>query len=83
MSNVQRKRQPYSKLKAFFVENGISQKEVASYLKKSQSALNQNLNGTGGDFSLKEARILMNEYGIPMIYFFELDVPILELEESN
>lgn len=67
-----RRRNPYRKLKAFIVERGLSQKEVANYLDKTPSALNQNLNGTGGDFSLSEARLLIEKYNVPPEYFFEI-----------
>jgi hypothetical protein len=83
IQNLNRRRHPYSKLKGFFVEKGVSQKEVAVYLSKSQSALNQNLNGTGGDFSLSEARSLINKYNIPPHYFFEIQVPNTELKEAR
>lgn len=67
-----RRRNPYRKLKAFIVEMGLSQKELANYLDKTPSALNQNLNGTGGDFSLSEARLLIEKYKVPPEYFFEI-----------
>lgn len=69
---------PYRKIKAYLVENNISQKELGVILKKSQSAVNQKLNGTGGDFSLQEVRILSQHYGIPTTFFFEIVVPIKE-----
>ncbi|MGG4007302.1 hypothetical protein ABEV57_19275 [Bacillus licheniformis] len=58
MKDIKRRHTPYSKFKAFLVENNIHQREVAEMLGKSVSALNQNLNGTGGDFSLDELRVL-------------------------
>lgn len=70
--DAERRRKPYRKLKAFIVEQGLSQKEVANYLEKTASALNQNLNGTGGDFSLSEARLLIEKYKVPPEYFFEI-----------
>lgn len=76
--STSRRHKPYRKIKAFLVENNISQKELGVILKKSQSAVNQKLNGTGGDFSLQEARILSQHYGIPTTFFFEIDVPIKE-----
>lgn len=69
-NNIRRRHQPYLKLKAYFVENNIKQKEVAKLLGKSVSALNQNLNGTGGDFSLSEVRLLCQQYGISSDDFF-------------
>ncbi|WP_042352292.1 helix-turn-helix domain-containing protein [Bacillus massiliigorillae] len=70
-----RRHPPYNKIKAFLVENYISQKEVGLLLAKSPSAINQKLNGTGGDFSLEEARMMSSHFGIPRAYFFEIEVP--------
>lgn len=69
---INKKRPPYMDLKKFMMENCIKQKDMAEVLDKSASALNQNLNGTGGDFSLGEARILTETFGIPNEYFFKL-----------
>lgn len=60
----QRKHEPYKKFKAFLIENGIKQSELAKDLGKSVSALNQNINGTGGDFNLKELRYISSTYNI-------------------
>lgn len=73
-----RRHTPYRKIKAFLVENNISQKELGSLINKSPSAVNQKLNGTGGDFSLQEARLLAEHFNIPRAYFFELSVPKTE-----
>ena len=70
MREVKRRHEPYLKFKAFLVEKGIEQKEVAELLNKSASALNQNLNGTGGDFSLKEIRKICRTYRISSDSFF-------------
>lgn len=72
---INRKRPPYMELKKFMMENHIRQREMAEILGKSISALNQNLNGTGGDFSLNEARLLINFFNIPSEYFFKIKVP--------
>lgn len=75
MSTVKRRHAPYQKFKEFLMEKGIKQKEVAKLLDKSQTALNQNLNGTGGDFSLLEIRKLCKEFGISGDeYFLDLEV---------
>lgn len=65
-----RRHKPYSKFKGFMVEHGIKQKEVAILLDKSQSAFNQNLNGTGGDFTIPELRLLCKTYNISADEFF-------------
>lgn len=70
MENIKRRHNPYYKLKAFLVQNNITQKELAELLGKSLSALNQNINGTGGDFSIKEIRLICNTYHISADLFF-------------
>ena len=70
MKDISRNHSPYYKFKAFLIEKGIAQKELAELLGKSVSALNQNLNGTGGDFSIKEIRLICHTYGISSDYFF-------------
>jgi transcriptional regulator with XRE-family HTH domain len=70
MSTINRRHEPYTKFKAFLVENNIKQEEVAKLLGKSKSALNQNINGTGGDFSVKELRKIMKTYKISIDEFF-------------
>lgn len=69
MSNG-RRRVPYLKFKAFLVENNISQSELARLLGKSKSAVNQNINGTGGDFSLEEVRLICQKYNISADEYF-------------
>lgn len=69
-TNVKRRHTPYTKFKAFLEEVGINQSELAKLLKKSNSALNQNLNGTGGDFSISEIRIICAAYGISADEYF-------------
>ncbi len=70
MENINRRHEPYVKFKAFLVENGIKQSELANILGKSVSALNQNINGTGGDFNLDELRLISYTYNISIDEFF-------------
>lgn len=70
MKTTNRRHTPYTKFKAFLYERGIGQKEVADLLNKSVSAFNQNLNGTGGDFSLSEVRRICLKYKISADEFF-------------
>ena len=71
MKNVNRRRKPYYKFKSFLVEHDIKQQELAKLLNKSKSAINQNLNGTGGDFSISELKVLKEAYNIKVDdYFF-------------
>lgn len=55
-SNTKRRHKPYSKFKAYLEDKGIRQAEIAEIVGKSKTALNQNLNGTGGDLSLPDVR---------------------------
>lgn len=67
---VKRRHKPYNKFKAFMVEHGIRQREVAQLLGKTVSAFNQNVNGTGGDFSVPELRLICQTYNISADEFF-------------
>lgn len=66
----ERRHTPYTKFKAYLEEIGVKQSELASLLNKTPSALNQNLNGTGGDFSLSEVRFLCQKFNISADDFF-------------
>lgn len=71
MEATNRVRKPYTKFKAFLIENSIKQTDLAKMLNKSKSALNQNINGTGGDFSMKDLKIIRDKLGIRIDdYFF-------------
>lgn len=84
MAEVRRRHEPYSKLKSYLVENRIQQREIADLLGKSVSALNQNLNGTGGDFSVPEIRLICARYNISADeYFICLGVSNLKRKEAN
>ncbi|MBP1905686.1 transcriptional regulator with XRE-family HTH domain [Paenibacillus turicensis] len=70
MKVINRRHTPYTKFKAFLSENGVKQSDVALLLGKSKPALNQNLNGTGGDFSLSEVRKICLHYKISADEYF-------------
>lgn len=70
MRQVKRRHFPYAKFKAFLVENNINQREVAELLGKSVSAFNQNINGTGGDFSIAELRVICEKYNLSSDDYF-------------
>lgn len=71
MKATNRVRKPYTKFKAFLIENSIKQTDLAKMLDKSKSALNQNINGTGGDFSMKDLKVIRDKLGIRIDdYFF-------------
>jgi transcriptional regulator with XRE-family HTH domain len=65
-----RRHTPYTKFKALLNEREIKQAQVAVLLRKSPSAFNQNLNGTGGDFSLSEVREICTLLEISADEFF-------------
>lgn len=77
-AQADRRRPPYTKIKMWLMEHNISQKKIGAAIGKDVSNVNQKLNGTGGDFSLSEARILCRDFGIPREYFFEVPVPKTE-----
>lgn len=70
MKELKRRHTPYTKFKALLDETGQTQESVAKQLGKSKSAFNQNLNGTGGDFSLSEVRILCHMFNISADEYF-------------
>ncbi|MDQ0169147.1 helix-turn-helix domain-containing protein [Paenibacillus tundrae] len=70
MKQTKRRHIPYTKFKAYLDECGVQQKYVAEMLGKSPSAFNQNLNGTGGDFSIAELRVLCENFKISADDYF-------------
>lgn len=67
---VKRRHTPYTKFKAYMEECEIKQKDLAELLGKAIPTVNQNLNGTGGDFSLDDIRKICHTYGISADAFF-------------
>ncbi|WEZ09978.1 helix-turn-helix transcriptional regulator [Priestia flexa] len=67
---VKRRHLPYTKLKAFLSEIDVKQKDLAQTLGISNVALNQKINGTGGDFSLEEVRKICRHLNISSDAFF-------------
>ncbi|MBM6414019.1 helix-turn-helix domain-containing protein [Lacticaseibacillus paracasei] len=65
----------YGNLKGWLVARKISQSEVAKLLGTTPNYVNKKLNGTGPDFRMSEARKLHASFGVPMAYFFEVNVP--------
>ena len=70
INGIERKRQPYTKFSIFLKENNIGQIEVARLLNKSVSAVNQNINGTGGDFTVGEVVKICKQYNLTADIFF-------------
>jgi len=84
MKRVARRHAPYTKFKALLDEKGVNQAEIANLLGKSTSAFNQNLNGTGGDFSIPELRIICRKFGISADeYFLEPGVSKMKHDEHE
>ncbi|WP_461206877.1 helix-turn-helix domain-containing protein [Clostridium sp. DL1XJH146] len=67
---VKRRHIPYTKFKAYMQEQNIRQEQLAKLLDKSITTVNQNLNGTGGDFSMQDVRKICLTYGISSDSFF-------------
>ncbi len=77
--NVKRKRAPYTKFALFLKENNISQARLAKMLGKGTSTVNQNINGTGSDFTVAEVYALCKALGISADeYFFHEKVSIMK-----
>ncbi|MGG7176230.1 helix-turn-helix domain-containing protein [Clostridium paraputrificum] len=63
-------KQPYWKLKGFLAEKNIKQKQVADLLGISVPSFNKRLNGTGSDFSVREARKICKSFDASAEIFF-------------
>ena len=60
----------YTKLKAYFIEKGLRQKEVAKELGIGRATLNCKINRKKADFTLNEVRKLRDTFGVdPSIFF--------------
>lgn len=71
-----KKQTGYAKLKAFFVEHGIRQQDVAEDLGLDRSTFNSKLNRNNADFTLAEVRYLCTTYNLDANkFFFGLKVP--------
>ena len=57
------------KFKAWLVENGISQKDLAEFLGITVVSVNRKLNGSE-DFTIKQIRAICEKYGISEDEFF-------------
>ena len=57
------------KFKAWLVENGISQKDLAEFLGITVVAVNRKLNG-GEEFTIKQIRAICEKYHISADEFF-------------
>ncbi|MEY9097033.1 helix-turn-helix domain-containing protein [Paenibacillus sp. RC84] len=70
LKDTKRRHIPYTKFKAFLGEYGVSQGKLGELLGKSPSAINQNLNGTGGDFTITEIRKICAAFEISADEYF-------------
>lgn len=66
--------QGYPKVKGYFVEHGIKQKDVAILLDMSVSTFNNKLNGTG-DFTVQQVKKMCKDLNMRAEIFFTQDVP--------
>ncbi|MCX2455668.1 helix-turn-helix domain-containing protein [Lacticaseibacillus nasuensis] len=76
------KRPAYQGMKGWLVANKITQNDVAEVLDTTPNYINKKLNGTGADFKMSEARKMHESLGVPMAYFFEIQVPYKEQTEA-
>lgn len=82
MKTINRRHIPYTKLKAYLNEIGMRQEELGAMIGITKSAINQKLNGTGGDFSMKEVRKICLTLNISADeYFIEQKVSKTKLTE--
>lgn len=77
------KQSSYREIKAWMIMHGVKQKDLAKTLCHTQGTINRKLNRRGIDFTLGEVRKLSKVYGIPLKYFFTLDVPKMERREAE
>lgn len=70
MRRAKEKHIPYTKFKMFLDKNKIKQKEVADLIGKTAPVVCQNINGTGGDFTVSEIIIICRNYGISADEYF-------------
>lgn len=68
--NKNRRRNPYLKFKSFLFEQGVSQNKLAEILGKTPSSISSHINGTGGDFSLQDIRIICKHFKISADEYF-------------
>lgn len=68
---TERKRLPYNEFKQYLQEEHIPQAYIGKLLNLKTAAVNQKINGTGGDFTVGEVKIICNDLKISaQKYFF-------------
>lgn len=65
-----RKLKPYSKYKAFLVENGIKQSEEAEYLGITTNTFTRKINRLNTDFNADEIRMIVKRHNLDANLFF-------------
>ncbi|MBM7577704.1 helix-turn-helix domain-containing protein [Jeotgalibacillus terrae] len=84
MDTKKRHHEPYSKLKLYLKDIGITQTELASMVGIDRVYLNKKLNGWGPDFSGTEIRKICLKLDISSdAYFVDNKVSFMKLEEST
>jgi len=64
LGDINRRRKPYSKFKAYLAENGISHKHVANMISVTQQTFCNRMNGKGHDFTVEELSIICSKFNI-------------------
>ncbi len=64
------KHEPYTKLRAWMKENGVTSADFGELIGISAYNVNCRINGTGADFRVEEVRIICVHYGISADKYF-------------
>lgn len=81
---LERKRRPYSEFKQYLSDNGIPQSDVGKIIGVKAPAINQKINGTGGDFTVEEVKKICTHYEISaQKYFFPELVSITKCRKKE
>lgn len=64
----------FMKFKAYLVEHGIKQSEIARMLGITRSALNQKIHRKGNNFTIQEVSVICKTLGISMDEYFFIDI---------
>lgn len=70
MATKNNQHRAYSKLKGYFVENGIRQAEIACLIGVTTNSFNQKINCRGTDFTPTEIRLICNKYKLSADEYF-------------
>ena len=65
-------KEPYFKLKGYFVEHGVKLSDIADDLGISYSSLSKKINRGEQDFTLEQVRYICDKYQLDPIEYFNL-----------